>query len=648
VDSVPSVANRFLVMKRIVLGTAGHIDHGKTTLIKALTGVDCDRLKEEKERGITIELGFTSMLLPSGLTISIVDVPGHEKFVRHMVAGVTGIDVVVLVIAADEGMMPQTREHLDICRLLRVKKGLVALTKIDLVEKEWLDLVKEEIRESIQGTFLEGAPIVPVSSVTGEGMQNLVAVIERLAQEVEERSSEGLFRLPIDRIFTIKGFGTVATGTIISGRVSLGDTLEVLPKNLEAKVRGIQAHGKSIESATAGLRAGINLQGLEKAVIDRGNVLAHLQTLKPTVALDVIFQLLPGYSKTLKNRTRIRLHLGTLEVLGRMLLLDREEVKAGEEAFLQIRLEGPIAALPGDRFVVRSYSPVLTIGGGEVLDAFPSRHKRFSAQVKEEMKTLSQGSEDEKLSLRLLKAGPSGLSWSDLIMRSNLLPSVLKSRVDHLASAGQILRLNGDRLRYFHPQVMANLKIACLDYLTQFHQKNPLQAGAMKEEFKTKLPPQLDSRLFNHLLFTLIEEKKIIAEKENVRLFSHAVSLKQEEKDLHKKMVLLFARAKLQPPTVKEVLAELAVAESELKPVLQLLTKEGTLIKVKEDLYFHRQALEELEGKIISFLRQNKEMNPPQFKEISQVSRKFAIPLLEHFDSKKLTIRIGDKRILRK
>ena len=423
--------------------------------------MDCDRLKEEKERGITIELGFTSMLLPSGLTISIVDVPGHEKFVRHMVAGATGIDLVILVIAADEGIMPQTREHLDICKLLRVKKGLVALTKIDLVEKDWLDLVKEEIREFVKGTFLEGAAIVPVSSVTGEGLPSLIAEMDRLAQEVEERSSEGLFRLPIDRVFTIKGFGTVATGTIISGRVSLGDTLEVLPKGLEAKVRGIQAHGKSVESATAGLRAGINLQGLEKAIIDRGNVLTHSQTLKPTVALDVIFQLLPGSSKTLKNRTRIRLHLGTVEVLGRMILLDREEVKAGEEAFLQVRLEEPITALPGDRFVVRSYSPVLTIGGGEVLDAFPSRHKRFSPQVKEEMEILNQGSEDEKLRLRLLKAGPSGLSWSDLIMRSNLLPSVLKSRVDHLASAGQILRLNGDRLRYFHPQVMANLKLAC-------------------------------------------------------------------------------------------------------------------------------------------------------------------------------------------
>ncbi len=635
-------------MKRVVLGTAGHIDHGKTTLIKALTGVDCDRLKEEKERGITIELGFTYMVLPSGLKISIVDVPGHEKFVRHMVAGATGIDLVVLIIAADEGIMPQTREHLDICKLLRVKKGLIALTKTDLVEKDWLDLVKEETREFVKGTFLEGAAIVPVSSTTGEGIPDLVAEIDRLAQAVEERSSEGLFRLPIDRIFTMKGFGTVITGTIIAGKISVGDSVEVIPKGLEAKVRGIQAHGEAVESATAGLRAGINLQGLEKAVIDRGNVIVRAQSLKPTALLDVVFHLLPGTAKPFKHRTQVRVHVGTVEVLGRAILLNQEEIKPGEEAYLQLRLEEPVTALPGDRFVIRSYSPVFTIGGGEVLDAFPSRHKRLSPQVKEDMAVLEKGSEEEKVKLRLLKAGAGGLSWADLVMRSNQLPSKLRSLVDSLASKGGILRFDGERLRYLHPQVMADLKRFTLDYLKESHQKNPLQAGAMKEELKSKLPPQVDPRLFNHLLSILTEEKKIALEKETVRLSSHTISLKEEEKDLRKKIVVLFSRTKLQPPTVKETLVELGVSESELKPVLQLLTKENLLVKVKEDLYFHRQALEELEGKVVDFLRRNKEMTPPQFKDISQVSRKFAIPLLEHFDGKKLTMRIGDKRVLRK
>ena len=635
-------------MKRVVLGTAGHIDHGKTTLIKALTGVDCDRLKEEKERGITIELGFTSMALPSGSEISIVDVPGHEKFVHHMVAGATGLDLVALVIAADEGIMPQTREHLDICKLLRVKKGLVALTKIDLVEKDWLDLVKEEIHDFVKGTFLEGAAIVPLSSTTGEGLPAFLAEVDRLAQELEERSPEGLFRLPIDRVFTIKGFGTVVTGTIISGTASIGDTLEVLPGGLEAKVRGVQAHGKSVESATAGLRAGINLQGLDTEDIDRGNVLVLSQTLKPTAVLDVVFQLLSGSPKLLKHRTRVRLHLGTAEALGRAIPLGREEVKPGEEAFMQIRLEKPIVALPGDHFVIRSYSPLLTIGGGEVLDAFPSRHKRLSQQVKEEMEILEKGSDDERIRIRLLKAGPAGLSWPDLMMRTNMLPAKLKSRVESLVGTGGILRYNGDRLRYLHPQVMADLKRFCLDYLKEFHHKNPLQPGAMKEELKSKLPPHADSRLFNHLLSALSGEKKIILEKETVRLSAHTISLKEEEKDLRKKMVLLYAQGKLQPPLVKEVAADLAVSESDLKPVLQLLVKEGTLIKVKEDLYFHQQAMQEMEAKLTQFLQQNKEMTPTQIKEISQVSRKFAIPLMEHFDAKKLTMRIGDKRVLRR
>jgi selenocysteine-specific elongation factor len=635
-------------MKRVVLGTAGHIDHGKTTLIKALTGVDCDRLKEEKERGITIELGFTSLTLPGGQEISIVDVPGHEKFVRHMVAGATGIDIVALVIAADEGIMPQTREHLDICRLLRVKKGLIALTKMDMVENDWLDLVQEEIREFVKGTFLEGTAILPLSSITGEGVPALLAEIERLAVEVEERSPEGLFRLPIDRVFTMRGFGTVVTGTIISGKVSIGDALEVLPKGLEAKVRGIQAHGKPVESATAGLRTGINLQGLEKMVIGRGNVLVQAQTLKPTFLVDVVFQLLPSVAKPLKNRTRIRLHVGTIEALGRAILLDREEIKPGEEAYLQVRIEEPIVALPGDRFVIRSYSPIFTIGGGEILDAFPTRRKRLTEETKEELSILERGSQEEKLALRLYKAGPAGLAWSEMLMRSNVPPSKLKPLVSSLISSGKILLYDPERQRYIHAAAVADLKRFCLDYLQEFHRQNPLQPGAMKEEFKSKLPPQVDARFFHYLLAVLTNEKKVIAEKETIRLTTHKISMKEGEKDLHHKMILLYGQGKLQPPTVKEVATELRVSENELKPVLQVLTKEGTLIKVKEDLYFHRQALEELEQRTILHLQQNKELTPAQFKDISQVSRKFAIPLLEYFDGKKLTMRIGDKRVLRK
>lgn len=635
-------------MKHIVLGTAGHIDHGKTTLIKALTGVDCDRLKEEKERGITIELGFTSMNLPSGVSISIVDVPGHEKFVHHMVAGATGIDLVALVIAADEGIMPQTREHLDICQLLRVKKGLVALTKIDLVEKDWLELVKEEVKEFLQGTFLEDAAIIPLSSVTGEGLSDFVQEVDKLAQKVEERSPEGIFRLPIDRVFTMKGFGTVVTGTVVSGKVSLGDNLEILPPGLETKVRGIQVHGKPVELAIAGSRAGINLQGLEKSTIARGNVLVHAQTLRATSLLDAIFHLLPSAPKPLKNRSGIRLHVGTMEVLGRIIILKREEMKPGEEAYVQLLLEEPAVALTGDRFIIRSYSPVITIGGGEVLDAFPMRHKRFSPHLQSEMDILFKAPPEEKIKLHLWKAGPAGLSFGEMLMRLNMAPSRLKSLMDLLAAEGAILSYNGDRLRYLHPQVMADLKESCLNYLKVFHSENPIQPGAAKEELKTKLPPQMETRLFQHLLSLLAAEKKIVMERNTVRLASHTISLKEEEKDLRKKIIILLAQAGLQPPTVKEILTQLSIPLSELKPVLQLLTMEGILIKVKDDLYFHRPAVEQLTEKVVKFLKDQKEMNPTQFKEIAQVSRKFAIPLLEYLDAQKITLRIGDKRVLRK
>jgi len=635
-------------MKHIVLGTAGHIDHGKTTLIKALTGVDCDRLKEEKERGITIELGFAAMTLPSGISISIVDVPGHEKFVHHMVAGATGIDLVVLVVAADEGIMPQTREHLDICKLLRVKKGLVALTKIDLVEKDWLELVREEIREFLQGTFLENSAIIPVSSITGEGVADFVREIDKLAQEVEERSPEGIFRLPIDRVFTMKGFGTVVTGTVVSGKVSIGDNLEILPSGLETKVRGIQIHGKPVEVATAGARAGINLQGLEKSAITRGEVLVHAQTLRATNALDAVFNLLPNTPKPLKNRTRVRLHVGTMEVLGRILILGAEEIKPGEEAYIRLLLEEPTVALAGDRFVIRSYSPVITIGGGEILDAFPTRPKRLSPNLQTEMDVLLKSSPEEKIKLHLWKAGPAGLSFAEIGMHLNLAPGQLKSLVDLLISQGEILAYNGDRLRYLHPRVMDELKESCLNFLREFHLQNPLQPGASKEELKSKLPPQMDSRLFQHLLSLLVAEKKIVVEKDLLRLASHTVSLKEEEKDLRQKIINLLAKAALQPPTVKEISTALHVSSAELKPVLQLLTREGILVKVKDELYFHRSAIAELEGKVIRFLQEQKEMSPTQFKEMTQVSRKFAIPLMEYLDAQKITLRVGDKRVLRK
>ena len=365
-------------MKQIILGTAGHIDHGKTSLIKALSGIDADRLKEEKERGITIELGFAHMALPSGELLGIVDVPGHEKFVKNMVAGATGIDIVVMVIAADEGVMPQTREHMEICTLLGVQHGMVVLTKVDMVDDEWLELVMEDVREFIQGTFLENAPILAVSSVNGQGIPEFIAQLDKLSQKVPERSASSIFRLPIDRVFTMKGFGTVITGTLISGHVNVGDPIMVYPWEITSKVRGIQVHNHSVNIAEAGMRTAINFQGLEKTAIQRGEVLSSPGALKSSYMVDVSLHFLSSNPKSIKNRTLVRFHTGTSEILGNLILLDSEELSPGDTAVAQLRLNTPVALVKEDRFVIRSYSPIRTIGGGEVLNPIPKKHKRLN------------------------------------------------------------------------------------------------------------------------------------------------------------------------------------------------------------------------------------------------------------------------------
>ena len=368
-------------MKQIILGTAGHIDHGKTSLIKAMTGIDTDRLKEEKERGITIELGFASLDLPGGQHLGIVDVPGHEKFIKNMVAGATGIDIVVMIIAADEGVMPQTREHMEICTLLGVRHGLVAMTKIDLVDEEWMELALEDIRDFSQGTFLENSPILPVSSVTGQGIPELITALDDIAGDIPPRPPSSLFRLPIDRVFTMKGFGTVITGTLVSGRVKVGDTIMVYPSGITSKVRGIQVHNQSADSAEAGMRTAINFQGLDRAAVQRGEVLSSPGALISSYMVDLSFHYLASNKKPLKNRTLVRMHTGTSEVLGHLVLLEQEELPPGQTAVAQIRLDSPVAIVKDDRFVVRSYSPIRTIGGGQVLNPTPPKHKRLKAEI---------------------------------------------------------------------------------------------------------------------------------------------------------------------------------------------------------------------------------------------------------------------------
>src|ERR671924_2225226 len=429
-------------MKQVVMGTAGHIDHGKTQLIKALTGVDTDRLKEEKERGITIDLGFAHFTCHDGTEVGVIDVPGHERFVRNMLAGVGGIDLVLLVVAADEGVMPQTREHLAICQLLRVKDGLVALTKADLVDEDWIELVSEDTREFLKGTFLEGKPIVPVAAKTGQGVDELKHALQALVARVPPKHLEGKFRLPVDRVFTIRGFGTVVTGTLFSGMIRVEDRVEIYPKGIGAKVRGLQVHNASVSEAVAGQRTAINLQGIDKVELERGDVLGHPGEFAPTFMLDAMLQHLSDAPRPLRHRARVRLHLGTSEIMGRVILLDRDILAPGEEAYVQIRLEEPAIALPRDRFVIRSYSPVQTIGGGMLLDAQAAKHRRGDASLAAHFRLLAEGSPEEIFAHHLKQATYQGLRLADFLPRTELSAPRLRQIAATLQQAGRIRAVN--------------------------------------------------------------------------------------------------------------------------------------------------------------------------------------------------------------
>lgn len=635
-------------MKQIILGTAGHIDHGKTSLIKALTGIDTDRLKEEKLRGITIELGFAYLDLPSGQPLGIVDVPGHEKFVKNMVAGATGIDIVALVIAADEGVMPQTREHMEICTLLGIKHGLVVLTKIDLVDEEWVELVTDDIKDFVRGTFLEDAPIVAVSSQTGVGLQEFIKALDELSAVIPVRSPSSIFRLPVDRVFSMKGFGTVITGTLISGRVSVGDIVMLYPSGITSKVRGIQVHNRIVNQAETGMRTAVNFQGLEKDSVNRGDVLSNPEALKPNYMLDVSFHYLRSNKKPIKNRTRIRFHAGTSEVLGILGLLDKEEMIPGETDVVQLRLDSPEAVIKDDRFVIRSYSPVRTIGGGYILNPIPQKHKRYKPEVVKGLKSLMDNEPEEIISYYLDESGYQGVSFSDLLIMTNIHEKQLHDIMQGLLSKRTVILTDKENQIYIHHNSFDKLKKEMSVCLDNYHQVNPLKAGMPKEELRSKFPSLRNSKLTNLMLNHMIKDKKIVAEENTVRLASHTISLGMDQADIREKILDAYLNSGLTPPYFKELSKSLDVEISRAKDVLMLLVDEGLIVKVKEDLYFNSLAVEDLQQKLVDFLVSHGEITTPQFKNMTGVSRKYLIPLIEHFDAKNVTIRIGDSRKLRK
>lgn len=633
-------------MKHVILGTAGHIDHGKTSLVKALTGVDTDRLKEEKERGITIELGFTFLDLPSGIRLGIIDVPGHEKFVKHMVGGVWGIDLVALVIAADEGVMPQTREHLDICKLLGVKKGLIVLTKIDLVDEDLLELVKEEVSEIVQDTFLRGAPILSVSSVTGQGIPQLASTLDHLSQEIEGRPADGLFRLPIDRVFTMKGFGTIVTGTMISGSLSLGETVQILPSGMEGKVRNLQVYNRSVERAVAGERTAVNLQGIETSAIERGDVLIRPNTLRPTQLIEAYLEYLPDAPRPLKHRTKARFHIGTALTHASVFLLDREELSPGEGGFVQLRLERPVVALPQDRFVIRGSAAIQTVGGGTILDSHPDKHRRFSPSVIADLSLLKDGTNEQALRQHIRHSGMGGITLEDLLNRVEVSPGEIQANIRKMAEKGDLLFIDPEKLKVIEKGQYQGLRELVLAQLGEFHRRSPMKSGLSKEELRTKLPPEVDIKLFQILINQLIQSKEVVLEKDKLRLPIHQIS-SADEKGLVKRVEASVLKGGLQPPSPKELSEEWSEREEEVRAIFEHLTHEGVLVKIKGEIYVHRVSFENLKEELVAYLKSHQEITTPQFKEMTRASRKYAIPLIEYFDQSKLTLRIGEKRVLR-
>lgn len=635
-------------MKNLILGTAGHIDHGKTSLVKSLTGVDTDRLPEEKARGITIELGFAGLDLPGGIHFGIVDVPGHEKFVRAMVAGVGGMDLVMLVIAADEGVMPQTREHLDICQLLGVRRGLVALTKSDLVDPDWLDLVVEEVREFLAGSFLEGAPVIPVSSRTGNGIDRLRDELGLIARELEQKRSEGPYRLPVDRVFTLAGFGTVVTGTLLSGTVTLGDEAELLPSALPCRIRGIQAHGAKVETGEAGSRLALNLQGIDHHQVRRGDVVVPKGIYRTTRIVDVYLNHLASAPRALKHRAGLRLHSSTYDVPATVILFDRDILEPGESAYAQLRLARPVLFLNGDPFVLRSSSPSATIAGGRILDPFPPSRRRRSVEALDLLESLSTGIESGIIAGMVSGSLLSGITHAEIAARSGILSRRLEAALAALLASGTIVQVVRDPKKYLSREAFSSLCDLLVDVMHGYFAQNSLKEGIGKEELKTRIPARSDERFFTPCLAALEKEGKVIAERDQVRLVGRKAGTETYQADIHQQILLELEQGGKEPPFLNDICSALKIPEKLALEHLALLAAEGEAVRVKGDIFYRPEPLAGMEELLTSYLREHGEISPAGFREITGLSRKFMIPVLEYFDSRRVTMRLGDKRVLRR
>ena len=625
-----------------VIGTAGHVDHGKSVLVKALTGIDPDRLKEEKERQMTIDLGFAWLTLPSGEQVGIVDVPGHKDFIENMLAGVGGIDAALLVVAADEGVMPQTREHLAILDLLGVKSGLVALTKVDLVDDpEWLELVEAEVEELLEDTTLAGAPIVPVSAKTGQGLPELVAELDALLQRTPPRRDLGRPRLAIDRVFSITGFGTVVTGTLVDGAFELGQEVEILPQGIKARIRGLQTHKRRIERAMPGSRVAINLAGVSKNELRRGDVVTTPGWLKPTQLIDVRLRHLADAPRPLRHNATLKFFSGSAEVVAKARLLDNEAIPPGEEGWVQLRLAKPVALVKGDRFIVRQPSPPLTIGGGVVVDPHPRRHRRFHPEALKRLEALAYGTPQEVLLQFLQIEEP--CQARELIERSGLTDEVATEALEGLLAQGQVLALGGGQYLVSKRGWEALLE-RLTSILGDYHRRHPLHRGMPRGELREYLRRRirgLSSKLFNEIMARAAKEGKLVEEGAIVRLPEHRVRFTPDQQRRVDQLLAAFEREPYTPPSVAE-------AQAMVGPeVLNALIEEGRLVKVSEDVIFLAETYEEMVERVIARLRREGRITVAQVRDMFATSRKYALALMEHLDKRKVTERVGDERVLR-
>jgi len=633
-------------MKNIIIGTAGHIDHGKTTLIKALTGRETDRWEEEKRRGITIDLGFTYFDLPDGNTAGIIDVPGHEKFVKNMLAGVIGMDMVLLVVAADEGMMPQTVEHLNILNMLGLKKGIVVLTKYDLIDPEWLELVKEDIKEELKGTFFENAPMTEVSSKTGYGIEELIElIVEQTETEIEERNVNTIPRLPIDRVFSITGFGTVITGTLISGTIKKGDEVEIYPVNKICKIRNVQVHSKDAEKASAGRRTAINLSGIKKSEIYRGCVIAPVNSMKNTMMLDVKLSLLKDSRRIVENRSRLHLYTGTSEILCRVVLLDRDELSPGESCYAQLRLEEEVAVRRGDKFIVRFYSPLETIGGGEIIEPVPKKKKRFDDSLLEELKIKEKGSSTDVIEKIIRENSKNVPTVSDIAKLTALSEEEIRSNVEILEEEEKITLFSLKNDKYlWHKSFEREIEDSIEKYLSKYHEDNKYSKGAKKSELKSKYLPKMKQNVFDMAINSFIDKGLIKQEGEYIFLPYFNIQYDDFYKKCEANILKAINDAKFEFIGYEELVSTLNGKESEEIVALMLENKE--LIKINEAGITTNELYEEAKNMLIEFVKKNSKITAAEYRDILNTNRKNAIGLLEHFDMQRITRRVENDRIL--